>query len=181
MYRCALQRFIHKLMAALVSYAFAGNFYPTLQLLMTTALFNVRVYGVWINTRNEVLLIDEAIQGKTYTKFPGGGLQFGEGLMDCLRREWREETGMACELIRHYYTTDFFQASAFNAEQQLISVYYLVQGDHEPATITAREPGLRLHWLPLTQLSEDCLHFPIDKKVARRLRQDFLSMLVVAA
>ena len=51
--------------------------------------FNIRVYGICINERQEVLLSDESYRDLHFTKFPGGGLGFGEGTIDCLKREFR--------------------------------------------------------------------------------------------
>jgi ADP-ribose pyrophosphatase YjhB (NUDIX family) len=86
--------------------------------------FNIRVYGILVNENNQVLVSDEFIRGNYYTKFPGGGLEFGEGTRDCLKREFKEEMDLLVEVGSHLYTTDFFQMSAFNPEHQIISVYY---------------------------------------------------------
>src|SRR5580698_9285100 len=88
--------------------------------------FNVRVYGLLVNDQNEVMISDEQEYGIRFTKFPGGGLEFGEGLIDGLKREFLEECNAEVEVIGHFYTTDFFVQSAFN-ESQVISVYYLVR------------------------------------------------------
>ena len=89
--------------------------------------FNIRVYGVLINEQKQVLLSDEYIRGSYYTKFPGGGLELGEGTKDCLKREFKEEMDLDVEIGAHLYTTDFYQVSAFNPEHQIISIYYLVK------------------------------------------------------
>lgn len=89
-------------------------------------LFNVRVYGILRGKNKEVLVSDELIRGDYITKFPGGGLEFGEGTRDCLKREFKEEMNLEVKITDHLYTTDFFQMSAFSPEQQIISVYYLV-------------------------------------------------------
>ena len=77
-------------------------------------MFNIRVYGVLINEKKQVLLSDEFIRGKYYTKFPGGGLESGEGTRDCLKREFKEEMDLEVQIEDHIYTTDYFQMSAFN-------------------------------------------------------------------
>lgn len=87
-------------------------------------MFNVRVYGILINAQNQILVSDEYIRGKFYTKFPGGGLEQGEGTRDCLKREFKEEMDLEVEVGEHIYTTDYYQQSAFNAADQLISIYY---------------------------------------------------------
>src|SRR5579863_4722029 len=88
--------------------------------------FNVRVYGILIDKNQNVLVCDELIHGKYITKFPGGGLEFGEGTTDAIKREMMEETNTEIEVIEHFYTTDFFQVSAFNPHVQVISIYYLI-------------------------------------------------------
>jgi 8-oxo-dGTP diphosphatase len=87
-------------------------------------MINVRVYGILMQDDRRVLVSDEFIRGSYITKFPGGGLEFGEGTRDCLRREFMEEMGLNVEIGRHIYTTDFYQRSAFNSEHQILSIYY---------------------------------------------------------
>ncbi len=89
-------------------------------------MFNVRVYGILLTSGKQVLVSDEYIRGSLYTKFPGGGLEFGEGTRDCLKREFKEEMDLEVSVGDHIYTTDFFQISAFNPEHQIISIYYYV-------------------------------------------------------
>src|SRR5450631_3162328 len=89
-------------------------------------MFNLRVYGILRGKNKEVLVSDELIRGKQYTKFPGGGLEFGEGTRDCLKREFMEEMNLPVQVTDHLYTTDFFQMSALNTEYQIISNYYRV-------------------------------------------------------
>lgn len=101
-------------------------------------MFNIRVYGILTDDQNRVLVADEFIKGGFYTKFPGGGLEFGEGTRDCLKREFIEEMNLRVEVCEHLYTTDFFQISAFNPEHQIISIYYHVKA-LEPITAPIRE------------------------------------------
>lgn len=89
--------------------------------------FNIRVYGILINEKKQVLVADEYIRGGYYTKFPGGGLEFGEGTRNCLKRELKEELGIECEIGNHIYTTDYYQQSAFNKDHQIISIYYFAK------------------------------------------------------
>ncbi len=93
--------------------------------------FNIRVYGILFNEQRQVLVSDEYIRGNYYTKFPGGGLEFGEGTRDCLKREFKEEMDLLVEVGDHIYTTDFFQMSAFNPEHRIVSIYYFVKALEE--------------------------------------------------
>ncbi len=87
-------------------------------------MFTIRVYGILLNNQQQVLVSDEHIRGNYYTKFPGGGLELGEGTRDCLKREFMEEMGLAVAVGDHIYTTDFYQMSAFKPDDQIIAIYY---------------------------------------------------------
>ena len=139
-------------------------------------IFNIRIYGLLINAHHEVLVTDEFRFGKEMTKFPGGGLHFGEGTIDCLKREFREELNCEIEIIKHFYTTDFFQQSAFHKDHQLISIYYLVKGNISAIKRENKKTDLKtegeqtFRWVPLASISENDFTFPIDKKIAGMLR-----------
>lgn len=152
-------------------------------------LFNIRVYGVLKNMDNEILVSDELIRGNEYTKFPGGGLEFGEGTRDCLRREFMEEMKLAVEVGAHLYTTDFFQLSAFNPGHQIISIYYWVTAleeikvrlstrpfhfdDAQLAEYEKRNETESFRFIPFNALTEDSVSLPIDKVVVSKLKTFF--------
>lgn len=129
--------------------------------------FNVRVYGIWLHD-GSVLVNEELIRGRRVIKFPGGGLELGEGITDGLMREWREELNLDIQILQHYYTTDFFQRSAFD-DSQVISIYYLVQGGDPLAAITNNEVNERTYWMPLSHITADTFTLPIDKIVGSML------------
>lgn len=151
--------------------------------------FNVRVYGVLINDQKQVLLADERIRGSYYTKFPGGGLEFGEGTRDCLRREFLEEMNLKVQVGDHLYTTDYFQVSAFHPDHQILSIYYLVspleaipvQLSTTPLAFNASPRTLdnpqadtaSFRFINWEDLSEDSMTLPIDKIVVRLLKERF--------
>lgn len=140
--------------------------------------FNVRVYGLLINQNKEVLISDEEEYGFRFSKFPGGGLEFGEGLIDGLKREFVEECDAEIEVLSHFYTTDFFEKSSFN-ESQVISIYYLVK-EKSPLKLlfktkvfdfdTAGEVLQAFRWVKIKDLSIDEITFRTDKTVAQLLK-----------
>ncbi|MEO6904562.1 MAG: NUDIX domain-containing protein [Bacteroidia bacterium] len=149
--------------------------------------FNVRVYGILINDQKQVLVSDELIKKQNITKFPGGGLEFGEGTIDCLKREFMEELNLKIEVITHFYTTDFFQRSAFHPDHQIISIYYLVKSD-QIGTIKTMKNAFDfiqwsndeqlVRWINLDSITENEFTLPIDKIVAAMLRNNIPNYLV---
>lgn len=149
------------------------------------ALFNIRVYGILIDDQDRLLVSDEFIRGAYITKLPGGGLELGEGTRDCLKREFMEETGLDVTVGEHFYTTDFFQISAFNQKDQIICIYYRVH-PNEAFTFQTKEKAFDftqeqiadptkeaevLRWIPCKDLTEKDVTLPIDKVVINMLKQ----------
>ncbi|RZL47667.1 MAG: NUDIX domain-containing protein [Pedobacter sp.] len=139
--------------------------------------FNVRVYGLLVNAANEVLLSDEFEYGQRFTKFPGGGLELGEGLIDALKREFLEECNAEVEVMGHFYTTDFYEKSSFN-ESQVISIYYLVK-ELNPLQLNFKSDvfdfdensNQSFRWRNLAELHEDDVTFKTDKAVVTLLKK----------
>ena len=155
---------------------------------MNIKRFNIRVYILLLDElKTSVLLSDEILSGDYYTKFPGGGLEYGEGLIDCLHREAKEELGQDVEVLRQFYTSEIFQASRFVPEDQIICVYYLCrlprndQGRRLPAFrvseqkydfIDNREREESFRWQAIETLREEDLSLPLDKCLVPRLKAE---------
>jgi 8-oxo-dGTP diphosphatase len=149
-------------------------------------MITVRVYGIVIQ-HSHILVSDELIRGMRITKFCGGGLEKGEGTRDCLKREFKEELNIDVTIGEHVYTTDYYQPSAFRAGDQILSIYYYVHPlIEEPITANATafnftEQQLQEYettqqiesprLIGLTEFSENDVTLPIDKTVARILKQ----------
>lgn len=148
---------------------------------------SVRVYGILLNETRQVLVSDEYIRGKYYTKFPGGGLEIGEGTRDCLKREFKEEMNLEVTVGEHIYTTDFFQQSAFNSAHQILSIYYFATA-LEKITVPLKEKEfdfdeqqLQLYtqshqiesfrFIEWDEFSVDSVTLPIDKIVAGMIKE----------
>ena len=129
--------------------------------------FNIRVYALIIEN-DSILLSKELINGKTAIKFPGGGVEPGEGLIDALQREAKEEIGQQLTNIHHFYTTDFFQQSSFKPQDQLISIYYKASLSSTESLVQKTNPlpdQPVFFWKKIKELNITDLKFPIDRHV----------------
>lgn len=139
--------------------------------------FNIRVYGLLINELNQVLISDECRNGFSFTKFPGGGMEFGEGFKETLIREFQEELGIEIHVNELFYFNEFFQASKFNPKDQLFSFYYKVSSADWKSIITnqhdvpLKTEGEKHRWISLNELKKEQFTFPIDQLVAEKLAQ----------
>jgi 8-oxo-dGTP diphosphatase len=156
---------------------------------MSLPYFNIRIYGILLNEQKQVLVTDEIIRGKYITKFPGGGLEFGEGTKECLIREFKEELSLDIEIQDHFYTTDFFQVSAFNPQHQIISIYYLVKPTSRFQIADSKnefeftETEMKQYektgetetfrFIDWRDFSENSVSLPIDKHVAKLVQAKF--------
>jgi 8-oxo-dGTP pyrophosphatase MutT (NUDIX family) len=136
-----------------------------------------------INEQHEILLADEQMFNKRFTKFPGGGLESGEGTLECLKRECLEEMNQQIKDVQHFYTTDFFQPSYFHKGKQIISIYYTFQIDGEQRFKTVTKPFENtenqdddfevFRWKKIAKLSKQDLTFPIDQHVVQLIKQQY--------
>lgn len=93
----------------------------------------VRVKAIIINRNNDILM---GYCDGTY-QFPGGHLEDGESLIEGLRREISEETGICLDkkeilnpfMMIRYYTKNY-RNKGINRENKIY--YYLIRSDVEP-------------------------------------------------
>lgn len=150
-------------------------------------MISIRVYGILINEQQQVLVSDEYIRGNYYSKFPGGGLEVGEGTRDCLKREFMEEMNLKVAVHNHIYTTDVYQQSAFNHAHQILSIYYAVTAleeitvplrskpfDFDDAQLKMYEERKQIEtfrFVDWNEFSADTVTLPLDKIVAAIIKQ----------
>ena len=134
--------------------------------------FNIRVYACVVKDK-KVLTLFEEYAGEPLMKFPGGGLEFGEGLNECLKREFAEELNVDVEIVEHFYTQEDFLVSRFRDNEQLLTIYYLVNIVNEEDFIILDPCIEKAEWLSIDQ-PENPFSLPIDRIVFDKLKQKFL-------
>ena len=138
--------------------------------------FNLRVYGLLINDLGQILVSDEFRHNHAFTKFPGGGMEFGEGFKQTLKREFQEELNIDVQVCDLFYFNENFQVSAFNSKHQLISFYYFVDSPNwKDIEVNQHELPLKIEgekhrWIDLKSFEIEELTFPIDKIVGEKLK-----------
>lgn len=136
--------------------------------------FNIRIYGLWIREK-QLLISNEKTGDFSFNKFPGGGLEQGEGIADALKREFREELGLEISTLSLFFVNENYVPSAFDPSEQLISIYFLVQCSNEPKRMRFEEVRwnkpyvTEFSWIDFSKVSESLFHFPVDKEVAAKL------------
>ncbi len=136
--------------------------------------------------KTSILLSDEIVGGEYFTKFPGGGLEYGEGILDCLHREAIEELGQDVEILEQFYTSEIFQVSLFSPDDQIVCVYYkcclspdnmgrrlpkfrVARQKFDFLKIREREESFR--WQSIDTLKEEDLSLPLDQQLVARLKK----------
>jgi len=129
--------------------------------------FNIRVYGIIIND-DKILLSQEQYAQYNFLKFPGGGLEYGEGILDALHREFLEELNLTIPDWTHYYTTEFYQKSMID-DAQIISIYYISHFRIEDKIYTTDVGHAKFY--PLKEELLQHINLPIDNVVMKKLLQ----------
>lgn len=128
--------------------------------------FNVRVYAL-LEHQGKILIINEPFQNQLILKFPGGGLEFGEGTRDCLIREFKEELNLEVEIGEHLYTQDFFQENIFVPSEQILLIYYKATTTEEALSkLEILDSDIKeLIWEPIQNLNPEKMTLAADKIV----------------
>ncbi len=133
---------------------------------------NVRVYACAVKDQ-KVLTLFEEYAGEHLMKFPGGGLELGEGLVDCLHREFDEELNVKIEVLEHLYTQENFLTSRFRENEQLLTIYYMVKIVNEEDFLILDPCIEKTEWVDINQ-NDNPFPLPIDRIVFDILKQKIL-------
>ena len=87
--------------------------------------FTARCYALIVRKSNRLLVMKERWRGVHLNKLPGGGLELGGGLLECLNRELEEEfTSYETCQWSHLHTPTHYFTSQFRPDEQLLLNYF---------------------------------------------------------
>ncbi|SIS91884.1 NUDIX domain-containing protein [Kaistella chaponensis] len=133
---------------------------------------NVRVYATVLKDK-KILSLHEEYVGEYLLKFVGGGLEFGESIVECLHREFEEELNLKIKNLEHFYTQEDFLVSKFRDNEQLLTIYYLAEIVDEDDLIIRDSCIEKVEWISL-ETDENPFPLPVDKIVFDLLKKRFL-------
>ena len=135
-----------------------------------------RVYGFLINNSKQVLVSAERFNGIPLIKFPGGGVEWGEGLQEALIREFKEELKISIGVKENIYFNDFPVESVIDKRYQVQAFFYHVE-PLEPmrfSTVLSLKPPEKntenFIWVDFKNLSEELFTYEIEKEAVKALR-----------
>lgn len=130
---------------------------------------NIRVYACVLKNA-KLLVMHEEYAGEKLLKLPGGGLELGEGLLDCLHREFAEELNVKIKILDHLYTQEEFVQSKFRNQEQLLTIYYMAElVDDENLQIL--DPTIDfIDWIDIGA-TENPFPLPVDRIAFEKLKE----------
>lgn len=129
--------------------------------------FNIRVYALCI-VNNKLLTLKEPFAGNMVVKLPGGGLEFGEGTADCLKREFKEELNLELTINDAFYIQEDFVPSLAKDGRQLLTLYFFatIKDLHNLEIIDKNIQ--EINWIPLS--ANNPFTLPVDQTVFNKLQ-----------
>ncbi|MBV7441640.1 NUDIX hydrolase [Weeksellaceae bacterium TAE3-ERU29] len=137
--------------------------------------FTIRIYGILVED-NKLMRLKEPYWGEILYKFPGGGLEYGEGSLECLARELKEELNLELDTAELFYVQEDFIRSKFKNNEQLFTVYYRITCKNTADLKIIDESIEEVNWIDLKDLSPDLMTLPVDKIVVEKLLKESVSI-----
>ena len=143
----------------------------------------IRVKGLLINSHDEILI---GYGNKTY-QFPGGHLENNESLVQGLKREIKEETGIVLDNDNYkpfikitYYNKNYRNT---NKNRENIIYYYEIRTDKEPdinntnLDINEIEGDYIIKKIPLDKINDVLIQSIPDNEINKIIVEEMLAVL----
>ena len=130
-------------------------------------IFNIRVTGILIED-NKILIVKQKLSESRTWSLPGGRLERGETLEQGLKRELKEETGLAVQIEELLYLCDVNTSG-----NTILHITFLVsRTDGEPTLPTSEYDANPIHdvrFVPIDELTD----YGFSESFIQLIKQDF--------
>lgn len=133
--------------------------------------FNVRVYALCVEN-NKLLVLHENYNNNKLCKLPGGGLEYGEGVIECLKRECKEELNLDIIGYQPFYIQEDFIESIADQSKQIVLLYFKVKFANSNEILLSDACIQKYQWIDIKEKSP--LHLPVDLIAFQKLKQEIL-------
>lgn len=115
--------------------------------------------GVIVKKEGRVLMQKrKGAHGEGSWSFPGGHLEFNEGIEECAKREVEEETGIKIKNLRlGPYTNDVFEKEG----RHYITLFVLAEYDSGEISIKETDKTEEIEWFDIEEIPRE-LFLPIE-------------------
>lgn len=123
------------------------------------------VHGVVVNSEGAILVHQR--EDHPFWALPGGKIEFGESVVDCLKREMKEETGLEVipkKLLGVFSSPEYILSFKEMVFQPLLLVFLCKATGVERLTLTAE--SVSFSWMSQENISKHET-FPLVKEIAR--------------
>ncbi|MFZ5817330.1 MAG: NUDIX hydrolase [Bacillota bacterium] len=115
------------------------------------------VGAVLLNEEGEVLLVLNRGHGRSHWSLPKGSCEDGEPLVETLRREVREETGLEVEVAEMAFVTEWLVASR---QEWFLQVYFHARITGGELGVQEDEDVIRVQWVNPREIRQYMNHRP---------------------
>lgn len=115
-------------------------------------MIRIRATGVCFNDKNELLVIEQAVNGRRYA-LPGGGVESGETIEAALKREFAEEVNLAIQIDRIAYISEYDRQDSVHVIE-IAMIVRAVGPTVSLAQYSSEESAIRtIKFIPLVELA----------------------------
>jgi ADP-ribose pyrophosphatase YjhB (NUDIX family) len=111
---------------------------------------------------DRVLLVRHTKQEQSYWLLPGGGLDYGEGIAECAKREIREETGLEIEVEKFLYLSE---AIAPDRSRHILNITVLGRLAGGELALAQGDVMDAVQWFPFAELGALTLYPAIQAEL----------------
>jgi 8-oxo-dGTP diphosphatase len=128
--------------------------------------------AVIIPQDDKILLVRHVKDDRQYWLIPGGGVDFGETIDECAKREIKEETNIDVKLLKLLFISE---SVSREYERHLVNLFFLGQAlnPDDELKVLKDERVQEARYVPVSRLNDLELHPPVAAFITRAFKDEF--------